>query len=302
MSVRAPVGPINFSTMKICIGRGLAAIRATDKIDREFLFYTLLHKQDEIHGSEGAVFASINKGQIEAINVALPSLQEQRRIVNIIDEAFAGLEAMRANAEKNLQNARQLFDRCLNVALNGRGDGWIRCRIGDQITLQRGFDITKGQQKPGEVPVVSSGGVKSYHNVAMVRGPGVVIGRKGTLGKTYFVDDDFWPHDTTLWVKDFRGNDPLYVYYFFSDLRVTHLDSGAANPALNRNLIHPLESQWPSVALQKSIVAALSDIRAEVERLETIYRRKLAAIDELKQSLLQKAFSGQLTSSETLAA
>src|ERR1041385_1250410 len=86
--------------------------------------------------------------------------------------------------------------------------------------------------KKWKVPVVSSGGVSSYHDVAAVAGPGVVLGRKGVVGSVYFVASDFWPHDTTLWGKDFHGNDPRFVYYFFKWMapRIATMDVGSANP------------------------------------------------------------------------
>jgi restriction endonuclease S subunit len=110
MSVRAPVGPVNFATREICIGRGLAAIRPRTQLDRDFLFYFLLHKRDEIEGTEGAVFASISKTQIEAISIAAPDLPEQQRIVTILDKAFAAIATAKANTEKNLANAHALFE------------------------------------------------------------------------------------------------------------------------------------------------------------------------------------------------
>ena len=98
------------------------------------------------------------------------------------------------------------------------GDGWIQTTIGEQATLQRGIDITKAEQHAGHVPVVSSGGISSYHNTAAVSGPGVILGRKGVVGSVYYIDSDYWPHDTTLWVKDFHGNHPHFVYYFFKSI------------------------------------------------------------------------------------
>ncbi len=160
--------------------------------------------------------------------------------------------------------------------------------------LQRGFDITKDQQKAGSIPVVSSGGIKSFHNVAMVTGPGVVIGRKGTLGKVFYLDGDFWPHDTTLWVKTFKGNNPKFVYHFLRTLDAVSLDSGAANPALNRNQVHPLPIRWPSISLQRGFSEKLDNLEAETDRLTTIYEQKLGNMHELKKSLLHQAFSGQL--------
>lgn len=122
---------------------------------------------------------------------------------------------------------------------------WRATTIGEVLTLQRGYDITKNEQRPGAVPVVSSGGISSYHDTAAVPGPGVVIGRKGALGNVFFLSADYWPHDTTLWVKDFKESDPRFVYYFFQALDVHRLDVGSANPTLNRNHVHALPVLWP---------------------------------------------------------
>lgn len=224
----------------------------------------------------------------------LPPLPEQQRVVGILDEAFDGIATAKANAEKNLQNARALFESHLQSVFTQRGEGWNRTTVGDQVMLQRGFDITKNEQSEGVVPVVSSGGIKSFHNKAMVHAPGVVIGRKGTLGKVFYLDVDYWPHDTTLWVKDFKGNNPRFVYYFFFGLDVKQLDSGTANPALNRNQVHPIEVNWPPILKQETIVETLDALSEETQHLESIYQQKLAALDELKKSLLDQAFTGQL--------
>jgi type I restriction enzyme, S subunit len=134
---------------------------------------------------------------------------------------------------------------------------WKKTTLGDVVTFQRGFDITRSVQREGLVPVVSSGGVSSFHDTAAVSGPGVVIGRKGTLGKTFYMQGDYWPHDTTLWVKDFKGNLPKFVYYFMSQLETSWLDAGSANPTLNRNHLHPISVLWPPIADQRAIAEVL---------------------------------------------
>lgn len=214
--------------------------------------------------------------------------------MGVLDEAFAGLAVAQANAAKNLQNARALFESHLQAVFSQRGKGWVETTIGHQVLLQRGFDITKAQQREGDIPVVSSGGIKSYHDTAMVHGPGVVMGRKGTLGKVFYLGQDFWPHDTTLWVKDFKGNDPRFVFHFFTGLDVSGFDSGTANPALNRNQIHPLPVCWPPVHMQKELAAQLDTLSAEAQRLSRIYEQKQAQLAALKKSLLHQAFNGDL--------
>lgn len=260
--------------------------------DLQFLYYLLITL--ELPRLAKGVKPGINRNEVYTQVVKIPELSEQRRIVSILNEAFDGIATAKANAEKNLQNARALLGAAIKSALSTPEPDWLKTTVGGQFMLQRGFDITKEQQRPGGVPVVSSGGVKSYHDTAMVPAPGVVIGRKGTLGKVFYLEDDFWPHDTTLWVKEFNGNEPRFVYYFLTGLDVTRLNSGSANPALNRNQVHPIKVDWPPAPRQKAIADKLDAIDIEAKQLESVYRRKLAALDELKKSLLHKAFAGEL--------
>lgn len=109
MSVRAPVGPINFAVEEICIGRGLAAIRSSERIDRQYLFYFLLHKQPVISGNTGAVFDSINRNQIASIEVPLPSLDHQAKIVEKLDVAFSEIDLLESNLALNLKNVKELW-------------------------------------------------------------------------------------------------------------------------------------------------------------------------------------------------
>ncbi len=107
---------------------------------------------------------------------------------------------------------------------------WREVALGEVLTLQRGFDITKKMQRPGSVPVVSSSGIGSFHDEPRVEGPGVVVGRKGSLGTTFFLETPFWPHDTTLWVKDFKGNDPYFCYLALKTLHLADFGRGIIEP------------------------------------------------------------------------
>ena len=165
---------------------------------------------------------------------------------------------------------------------------WASTTIGDQATLQRGFDITKAAQRPGPIPVISSAGVSSRHDAAMVRGPGVVLGRKGVVGSVHFIGEDYWPHDTTLWVKDFHGNNEKFVYYFFlahaADLKA--LDVGSANPTLNRNHVHPIEVTWPGIDEQRLISSFLSTLDDRI----TLLRETNATLEAIAQALFKSWF------------
>jgi type I restriction enzyme S subunit len=154
------------------------------------------------------------------------------------------------------------------------------------VLLQRGFDITKAQQRPGEVPVISSSGPQSFHNEAKVKGPGVVVGRKGSVGTVYYSETDFWPHDTTLWSKDLKGNDPKFVYYFLQTLHLSRFDTGNSNPTLNRNHIHKLPIRKPNLDEQMRIASVLSTYDDLIEN----DRRRIALLEEAARLLYREWF------------
>ena len=162
MSVRAPVGPVNFSTQKICIGRGLAAIRAGKNVDKEFLYNFLIKHENEIEGNTGAVFNSINKTQIESIEIPLPPLTEQQRIVSILDEAFAAIAKAKANAEQNLKNAKELFESYIQgVFENGDWETKTLNQISENLDSKR-VPITKNIRKSGDIPYYGASGVVDH--------------------------------------------------------------------------------------------------------------------------------------------
>ncbi|MHA6632362.1 restriction endonuclease subunit S [Citrobacter farmeri] len=165
---------------------------------------------------------------------------------------------------------------------------FYKTTIGEQVTLQRGFDITKKDQVEGNIPVVSSGGISSYHNEAKVSGPGVVLGRKGSLGTVFYIDGPYWPHDTTLWVKDFKNNNPIFVYYFFKNISglLKGMDVGAANPALNRNHVHPLEVLWPNRKTQDHIAGILASLDAKINNNTKVNK----TLEQMAQALFKSWF------------
>lgn len=163
---------------------------------------------------------------------------------------------------------------------------WKPAVLQDLVLLQRGFDITKAQQKEGEIPVYSSSGLSSWHNEAKVEGPGIIIGRKGTLGSVHFSENDYWPHDTTLWSKSLNGNNPLFVYYALKCLGLERFNVGGANPTLNRNHIHGLPIFLPGRNVQDTIVSILS---AYDDLIET-NRRRIALLEEAARLLYREWF------------
>ncbi len=318
MSVRAPVGPINFSTEDICIGRGLAAIRSKGQLDGDFLFYQLLYLQPEIAGKEGAVFASINKAEIAALPITVGPLPEQHRIVAILDEAFDGIATAKANAEKNLQNASALFESHLQSVFTKRGEGWGLKTLEEIATT---FGRGKSRHRPrnaqhlygGEYPFVQTGDIRNADHVITdysqtYSEAGLAQSKlwpKGTICITIAANiaetailgfDACFPDSVIGVVADPKEADMDFIEYLLQSFkaRIQSMGKGSAQANINMGTFENERFPFPSVAEQKTIVSKLDALNEETQRLASLYQQKLTALDALKKSLLHQAFSGKL--------
>ena len=167
---------------------------------------------------------------------------------------------------------------------------WVAEKLGDFISLQRGHDLTWRDRRMGDIPVMGSAGQNGFHDTAIAKGPGVVLGRSGaSFGKAHYCEQDFWPHNTALYVTDFRGNDPLFVFYFLSVIDFSRHNSGGAQQSLNRNFIAPIPIGVPLPPEQRTIAAALSDVDELLNALEQLIKKKR----DLKQAAMQQLLTGQ---------
>jgi len=321
MSVRAPVGPVNFATGKMCIGRGLAAIRASKSIDKEFLFNFLVNHESEIVGNSGAVFNSINKKQIESIHIPLPSIPEQKRIVIILNEAFTALAKAKESAEKNLQNARELFESYLQGIFANPGEDWEQKLVKDIGATQTGTTPKTAEKenyghfipfiKPADVDFTGLGDLR-YDNDGLSE-IGLGKGRKilsdsvlmvcigATIGKVGFADREVSCNQQINALTPKKEYAPRFFYYamisreFQSKVLLAGKGAQATLPIINKTKWENLTISFPSLKTdQQNIVDKLDVLRAEIKRLETIYKQKLANLEELKKSVLHKAFNGEL--------
>ncbi len=164
--------------------------------------------------------------------------------------------------------------------------GWRDCSLGDVLTLQRGFDLPNGSRRAGKVPVVSSAGITGVHDEAKVSAPGVVIGRYGTLGEVHYVQEDFWPLNTTLWVKDFKGNYPHFCAYMLETIGIAETSGSAAVPGVNRNVLHGLPVRLPPLETQRR----LASILGAYDDLIEVNRRRIAVLEEMARGLFEEWF------------
>lgn len=163
---------------------------------------------------------------------------------------------------------------------------WHECKLGDVITLKRGYDLPQRDRLPGLFPIVSSSGVTDYNAIAKVKGPGVVTGRYGTLGEVFYIEGAFWPLNTSLYVQEFKGNDPRFIAYFLKNLNLGTKNSAGAVPGVNRNHIHAIDVCVPPLAVQQRISSVLSAYDDLIENNQ----RRIRILEEMARSLYREWF------------
>lgn len=142
---------------------------------------------------------------------------------------------------------------------------WKNGELGDFVTLKRGFDLPQQKREYGQVPIFSSSGITGTHSTAMVRAPGVITGRYGTIGEVFYAAEDFWPLNTTLFVENYHGNDAKFIYYFLKTLDWSKFTSASAVPGINRNTVHKEIVSLPDIETQKRIASTLSMLDEKIK-------------------------------------
>ena len=163
---------------------------------------------------------------------------------------------------------------------------WQTYRLGDVITLKRGHDLPESQRQGGEVPVVSSSGITGYHNEPKAKAPGVVTGRYGTLGEVFYIEQDYWPLNTALYVTDFKGNHARFVAYFLQNVLRNYQSDKAAVPGVNRNDLHDMKVRSTDLQSQERIASILSAYDDLIEN----NRRRMALLEEAARQLYREWF------------
>ncbi len=226
--------------------------------------------------------------------LALPPMGDQRRIADILSAYDDLIENNTRRIAILEEMARRLFEqwfvqRRAPVALSGSGD-WIEASIGDAFTLQRGFDLPASERTNGPYPVVAASGIHGFHREYKVLGPGVTTGRSGTIGQFQYIEGNFWPLNTSLWIKEFKHGGPIFAYYLLSSLDLTGNNTGAAVPSLNRNIVHSMPTILPPLPMVSAFEAIAGDMRRNISAL-TDANTNLRTTRDL---LLPKLISGEI--------
>ncbi|MHC5820153.1 MAG: restriction endonuclease subunit S [Nostoc sp.] len=281
----------------------------------------LLRTIDFLSCSDKSSVPGLNRNDLHLIKVKLPPLSEQKAIAHILGtlddkielnrEMNQTLEAMaraifkswfvdfdpvrakmegRQPAGMDAATAELFPDEFEESALGMIPKGWRIGKLDDLLILQRGFDLPASQRIPGNYPVIAASGASGTHAEYKVTGPGVTTGRSGLLGKVFFVHEDFWPLNTSLWVKEFKNSRPIHAYHLLSELKFETFNAGSAVPTLNRNHVHSLPEIIPPI----SIVEAFEDLVISMFRKCRANEKQSVTLTSIRDTLLPKLLSGEI--------
>jgi type I restriction enzyme S subunit len=289
------------------INQALLKLSPSNLLLPEFLKYWMESDsfQDGLkEQSGGAAIQNVASVAIlKEIKITLPVLTEQLRIVAILDQAFEGIAKTRANAEQNLQNARALFESHLQSVFTQRGEGWKWKKLAEVCEeIFAGGDVPKENHSktPTDkhlIPIFTNGekngGLYGFTDKARVTTPSITISARGTIGYSEIRRESYYPAIRLIVV--IPKNEILnlsFLHYAVMSMDIGH--SGTSIPQLTVPMVKAFAMPIPSLEVQQRSAEQLDDLLVETQRLEAIYQRKIACLDELKKSLLQQAFAGEL--------
>ncbi len=286
-----------------------------EKLLPEFLYANLHGRYQEIRqmtGDSGNDRRGLNMVLIRNIEIPIAPLSEQQRIVRILDEAFDGIATAKATAEQNLQNARALFESHLQSVFTQRGEGWVVKSLGEIGKVSMCKRIFKEQTTAtGDIPFykigtfgkeadsfISNQIYRDFRDKFSFPKKGdVLISASGTIGRRVIFDGEpaYFQDSNIVWIdNDEKQLLNHFLYHFYGACEWNSTKGATISRLYNENLRQIVISFPVSIIEQQSIADKLDALREETQRLESLYQRKLAALDELKKSLLHQAFSGML--------
>lgn len=293
-----------------------------DKLLSSYLKYRLDHLTNSgffTDSQKGGTVNFVTKKMMSAVDIPLPPIPEQKRIVALLDIVFADLEQTRAKTEQNLKNAREFFDSYLQQVFSNKGEGWV-----EKTLKEASIDFGRGKSKHrprndkslygGDYPFVQTGDVrncehlitnysKSYNEAGLAQSK---LWPKGTIcitiaaniAETGILDfDACFPDSVIGVVVNPEFTTIPYVEFLLQSFKAVlqAKGKGSAQDNINMGTFEKLTFPFPSIDMQNEIVRSLNELMISVQQLEVVYQQKLKSIDELKKSILQKAFSGELT-------
>jgi type I restriction enzyme S subunit len=329
LSTRAPIGYLVINTVPMATNQGCRGLVVSEKITTNFLYYFLKSNVSLLNDlGTGTTFKELSKTALSAVHILVPHVEEQKRIVAILDEAFEQIDQAKANAEQNLKNARELFESTLSQILTQRYDESCTSKLEDitskigsgatprggqssykdhGISLIRSMNVHDRRFKADKLAFIDDAQADKLSNV-IVEKKDVLLNITGaSVARCCLMSSDYLPARVNQHVSIIRIDQNilspnllsfLLTSRYYKDMLLEVGGSGATREAITKKQIQDFEVTFPKdLNKQEDLVSSLLIIEEQTQSLEAIYQQKITALDELKQSLLQKAFKGELIQS-----
>ncbi len=325
---------IGFTNHEICFGNKLFALVTNKNIDSRFVYYYYFSSAFQKHFAAELVgiIGGVSMNKFKDIEIPIPSLREQQRIVVILDEAFTAITKAISNAQQNLQSAKELFDVIIDTALDGNNDDWEEKRLEELLEEQpkNGWSPPAKNHSDIGIPVLTLSAVTGFdfkskcvkYTNAIVKSDAVYWVKNGDLLITRsntpelvghvaickdLIDKTIYP-DLMMKINPNKSIvSPLFLYHQLKSKKLRRAIMEAAHGAnptmkkINKQDVQNLKIKYPILKTQLTIVQKIDTLGVEIKKLEAIYQQKINDLVELKKAILQKAFSGELKTKKELA-
>jgi type I restriction enzyme S subunit len=320
LSSRAPIGHLAINTKPISTNQGCKGVVPKKGVDTLYLYYFLSKSVDLLNSlGTGTTFKELSSSKLGAVEIPLPPLPEQQRIVSILDEAFAAIAKALANAEQNLKNAKELFDVYLNKYYTSKEDGWEEKKLKEVAEYFNGLTYSPKDLSNEGIIVLRSSNVQNdeldfkdivrvnlnvKEKIIVKEGDILMCSRNGSarlVGKTATIKNLGEEMTFGTFMMIVRSEYNPYLSWFFKSTDFRNQIKGGANTMINqitRYMLDDIILSFPPIEKQNEVVRQLDALSMEIKKLETIYNQKINDLEELKKSVLQKAFSGELRGGE----
>ncbi len=295
----ATAGQVGILRFPAATNQAVCAIYPSDKYLPEFLYYLFLFKKAELVAQAvGGAQPNISQLKIKNTIIPYPPFDEQKCIVEILDHAFEGVDQAIQNTEKNIVNARELFESEMHDVFSSKGIDWNTATWGDCFKMKSGDNLASKNMKKGSYKVYGGNGVAGNHNDYNLDGSNIIIGRVGALcGNVRYIDEPIWLTDNAFKLVDYKfAFDLEYLVFYLNFLNLKKYARQTAQPVISNSSLKGLTLTFPKDRETQVLLRnKLNSLYAQLLTFDGLQKQKLENLNQLKQSLLQKAFSGELT-------
>ncbi|MBC8767355.1 restriction endonuclease subunit S [Arenibacter sp. BSSL-BM3] len=279
------------------------AIVPTAKLDSEYLYYWF-QSIDLQELSNGTSIPQINNNSFDKVHITYPkSLVEQKKIVSLLDEAVEAIDQAKANIEKNIENAKELFQSKLNEIFSQKCEGWDERTLGevcDNLDSKR-VPITKSKRIAGEIPYYGASGIVDYVADYLFDEDLLLVSEDGAnlLARTYpiafSISGKNWVNNHAHVLRFSSQISQKFIEYYLNSIKLDDYVSGMAQPKLNQRMLNSIPVPFPTIDKQNKVLKVISSLDLYQKSIKELYVLKLQSLEELKKSIFQKAFAGDLT-------